>query len=328
MTESPNLNHYVFTSCEDDQGQRLDKFIVSQLDCYTRSRIKSFIDNGQVVVNGEVITASSYIVKSEDVVSITIPPSIDPSMQPADIPLEIAFEDAHMLVVNKQAGLTVHPGAGCHQDTMANALLAHCGDSLSGIGGVSRPGIVHRLDKDTSGLLVVAKTDRAHHALSSQIASRELKRIYYAIVWGVPSPASGTLTGNIDRSKKDRTKMAIVKTGGKEAITHYRVEEIFGEGMASLVACKLQTGRTHQIRLHFNNFHHPLIGDQSYGTSKPPKLHQATEALQEYLQQFKRQALHSHKIGFHHPETGEYMEYTAPLPDDMKKLVELLRMQS
>jgi 23S rRNA pseudouridine1911/1915/1917 synthase len=328
MKESPEQEYYTVTVSPEQEGMRLDKYLAVQLPALSRSRIQALIAGNQVVSDGEVITQSSAAVKSEQQLTVTIPPVTPTIMQPAAIPLTVAFEDEHMLVINKQAGLTVHPGAGCYQDTMANALIAHCGDSLSGIGGVSRPGIVHRLDKDTSGLLVVAKNDHAHHHLSEQIASRTLKRIYTAIIWGTVTPPSGTISNLIARSQKDRVKMAIVKTGGKEAVTHYRTEEVFGEGIASLVSCKLQTGRTHQIRLHFSNLHHPLIGDPVYGSSKPAQLKNASAGVQEYLQGFKRQALHSHKIGFFHPYSNEYLEFTAPVPEDMEQLIALLRMQS
>ncbi len=307
-----------------DAGVRLDKYLSLRQPELSRSRIQQLIEAGEVVLNGKAGAVCASRLKVGDTIAITIPPPVDSAMRPADIPLDVVFEDSHMLVINKPAGLTVHPGAGNHHDTMANALLAHCGDQLSGIGGVCRPGIVHRLDKDTSGLLVVAKTDKAHQCLSAQIAERSLKRHYIAVVWGVPSPISGTITGNIARSMRDRTKMAVVKTGGKEAVTHYRVREVLAEGLASMVECRLQTGRTHQIRVHFTHIGHPLIGDPVYGNAPKRLAALSGEALAR-LAHFSRQALHSRTIGFTHPETGESHGYTTPLPEDMQQLIASLR---
>lgn len=320
-----NNMHQLMVS-PSEEGMRLDKYIAEQITTLSRSRIQQLIDEGMVSVNTVAAKNCALRIKQDEAIIIHIPPAVDSHMQPADIPLDIVFEDAHMLVVNKPAGMTVHPGAGNHDDTMANALLAHCDGQLSGIGGVCRPGIVHRLDKDTSGLLVVAKTDQAHQNLSEQIACRSLKRQYIAVVWGVPAPSIGIITGNIGRSPRDRVKMAVVKTGGKEAVTHYRIQEIVAGGEACVVECRLETGRTHQIRVHLTAKGYPLVGDASYGSGRPHKrpLPLGDEAAR-YVRQFPRQALHSRKIGFHHPVTDEYMEYETPLPEDMQKLIGYLK---
>lgn len=324
MTYQENTAHHQLHATASSDGMRLDKFIAEHITELSRSRIQGLIETLEVQVNAETIGSCAFRIKEGDYITLTIPPAVDSHMRPANIPLHILFEDAHMLVVNKPAGLTVHPGAGNHDDTMANALLAHCGDQLSGIGGVCRPGIVHRLDKDTSGLLVVAKTDKAHHSLSGQIASRSLKRQYIAVVWGVPTPALGIITGNIARSTRDRTKMTVVQTGGREAITHYRIKEVLAEGAATVVECRLETGRTHQIRLHFTTKGYPVIGDSVY-SGNPKRNVPLPVDIETYARKFPRQALHSRKIGFCHPETGEYMEYETPLPDDMQSLIAVLK---
>jgi 23S rRNA pseudouridine1911/1915/1917 synthase len=250
-------------------------------------------------------------------------------MQPQAIALDIVYEDNDLLVINKPAGLTVHPGAGNPDMTLANALLAHCGDSLSGIGGVARPGIVHRIDKDTTGLLVAAKNDAAHLALSAQLADRSLSRTYLALVWGEPSPGKGTITGNIDRSFSNRQKMAVVNKGGRPAVTHYEVVSSLQSPVVSLVQCKLETGRTHQIRVHFAHIGHPLVGDPLYGAPAASKLNSKAgktlpDAAKKALLSFERQALHAKKIGFIHPTTGKAMQFECELPEDMKRLIAAL----
>lgn len=256
-----------------------------------------------------------------DEITISAPPPIDTTMRPCDIALNIVYEDEHLLVIDKQTGLTVHPGAGQHSDTLANALIKHCGDSLSAIGGVSRPGIVHRLDRDTSGLMVVAKNDFAHVSLAEQIVSRQLKRVYKAIVWGSITPPSGTISANLDRSRRDRTMIQVVKTGGKVATTHYKTLEIYP--YVSLVECRLDTGRTHQIRVHMNHIGHSIFGDPVYG-SHARKLNQYYKD-NKVLEEFKRQALHSCYIEFIHPAIGELMSFTSELPEDMAQIGEILQ---
>jgi 23S rRNA pseudouridine1911/1915/1917 synthase len=304
---------------------RLDKYLTSRLPELSRSRVQWLIENGHVRKSGQTVSDSSSVVKPGDTFSIHVPEATPSDMQPTEIPLKIVFEDAHMLVIDKPAGLTVHPGAGNHQDTMANALLAYCGSSLSGIGGVQRPGIVHRLDKDTSGLLVVAKHDKAHHSLSGQIASRELKRTYLALVWGAINPPAGSVSANIGRSLRNRKKMAIMRSGGKTATTHYKTKEIYGNGLLSLVECRLETGRTHQIRVHLTHLGHGLVGDQTYGSPHNSALATLPKELRDPVRYFPRQALHSHQIGFTHPESGEWMEFKSELPSDISQLVDILK---
>jgi len=250
------------------------------------------------------------------------------------IPLNVVYEDDALIVVDKPAGLVVHPGAGNIDRTLVNALIAHCGTSLSGIGGVARPGIVHRLDKDTSGLLVVAKTDQAHRALSEQFADhgreRELERGYLALVWGAPPRPHGTIDAPIGRHKTSRTKMAVVPVarGGREAVTRYQVLATFGRGpepIASLLECRLETGRTHQVRVHLSSIGTPLIGDPVYGQGFKSKLRKLPEPLQSKLASFNRQALHAASLAFVHPVIGTLLEFNSPLPDDFAMIVDALK---
>jgi 23S rRNA pseudouridine1911/1915/1917 synthase len=314
------MQKHHFTTPENLHGSRLDK-AASELSGMTRSRIQQLIKSGDVTVNGKLMDGAKTI-NTGDEIMVNIPPPVDTTMRPSNIPLNVVYEDDHLLVINKQAGLTVHPGAGQHTDTMANALLTHCGDSLSGIGGVTRPGIVHRLDRDTSGLMIVAKNDVAHVSLSEQIASRELKRVYQAIVWGVPIPHSGTIDANLDRNVRDRTLMRVVKTGGKTAITHYKVLKILGA--TSLVECRLETGRTHQIRVHMSHIAHSIFGDQSYGHNARKIAQNYKGEVGEELKLFKRQALHSCFIEFTHPVTEETMSFSAEMPEDMQNIAKKL----
>lgn len=293
-----------------DIGVRLDKCLAAHLPEFSRSRIQQLIETGCVKAEGRTITDSSLKVKQGDAYEIIPPPPETSKVKANPMALEVVFEDADLLVINKPPGMTVHPAPGHTEDTLVNALLAHCGDSLSGIGGVMRPGIVHRIDKDTSGLLVVAKHDTAHRHLAAQLAERTLKRQYLAVVKGVPKPLSGTVEGNIARSPTNRKKMAVVKSGGKHAVTHYRTEEILKE--STLVRCILETGRTHQIRVHMTHIGHPLIGDPVYG-----------RAGKQF--DFTRQALHAEQLTLVHPASGKVMEFHAGLPEDMQLLIEKLK---
>jgi 23S rRNA pseudouridine1911/1915/1917 synthase len=250
------------------------------------------------------------------------------------MPLDIIFEDEHLLVINKPAGLTVHPSDSSNEPTLVHGLLAHCGASLSGIGGIARPGIVHRIDKDTTGLLVVAKHDQAHQHLSAQLKSRTLSRHYMALCWGVPKPANGTIQTFIGRSPRDRKKMAVLSCGGREAITHYTLEEKFRASetqeivyFASRIGCKLETGRTHQIRVHLAHIGNPLIGDTLYGANGVRKMAglEISDAIRTALTSFQRQALHAQSIRFIHPKTAEVMQFETPLPTDLSTLINLLR---
>ena len=299
-------------------GIRADKWLAEATEL-SRSRLAALIEQGCVCQNGIPLSAADKKVAAGDVFEIAVPAPVPAVPQAQEIPLDIVYEDADILVLNKAAGMVVHPAAGNYDGTLVNALLAHCRDSLSGIGGVARPGIVHRLDKETSGLLVIAKNDLAHQKLSEQFAVHSLERCYLALVWGVPNPLSGVIETQIGRSSSDRKKMAVLKSGGKRAETHYRVVKILAGGLLSLVECSLKTGRTHQVRVHMTSIGHPLIGDKVYG--RPPKGAAQNESIRAaYL--FDRQALHSYKMSFIHPKTNREMRFEIPLPPDMQAVVD------
>ena len=289
--------------------QRLDIYLTENMPALTRSQIQRLIAEGQVTVNGRVPTKAGYRLTSGESVQICIPAPTADTVVAQDIPLDILYEDEQLVVINKRRGMVVHPAAGNLQGTLVNALLAHCSD-LSGINGVIRPGIVHRLDKDTSGAMLVAKTDLAHISLAEQIRSHSAGRIYLAVVYGNIASDSGRIEGAIGRHPKDRKKMAVVRQLGKTAVTHFQVVERLGR--YTVVSCRLETGRTHQIRVHMASIGHPLVGDPKYGPAK-------VEAG------IKGQALHSSEIHFTHPRTGETMSFSAPMPQDMLLLVEQLR---
>lgn len=314
------------TVAETEAGERTDRFLAARLAPLSRTRIQRLVAEGQVLNGARVVGDAAERVNAADVLTLRIPPPEPAAPSPEAIPLVIAHEDAALVVVDKPAGLVVHPAPGNWTGTLVNALLHHCGDSLSGIGGVRRPGIVHRLDKDTSGLLVVAKTDAAHQALAAQFADHgrtgHLERAYLAFVWGVPD-VRGTVDAPIDRHPGSRVKMA-VRESGREAITHWRRLEIFasaaGEPVASLVECRLETGRTHQIRVHMAHLGHPLLADEVYGTgfrTKPAKLPPDARAA---LERLGRQALHAARLGFEHPSTGKVMSFDSKLPEDLEAL--------
>lgn len=313
-------NHSIVAGPADDH-MRLDKFLSQKLTNLSRSRIQALIKEGQVRSGGKIISDPAHKIKSGQTYNITIPQIREVRIAAQSIPLDIVYEDKDILVLNKPPGLVVHPAAGNLDGTLVNALLAHCGDSLSGIGGEKRPGIVHRIDKDTSGILVIAKHDIAHQNISKQFADHSIERSYQAFVWGIPNPAKGSVSGNIGRSPQNRKKMAVVKSGGKRAATHYRTLKTFA-GAVSLVECNLETGRTHQIRVHMTHIGHPLIGDQTYG--KAHKIKGLEKELGDYLYHYSRQALHAATLGFHHPVTGQFMQFKAPLPKDLEILAEKL----
>jgi 23S rRNA pseudouridine1911/1915/1917 synthase len=319
---------------ESHSGQRLDRFLSDRLPGLSRTRLQALIRQGRVTLGPETIEDVKYPVKSGDRFSISVPPAVSAKPVGQAIPLNVVYEDDAIIVIDKPAGLVVHPGAGNIDRTLVNALIAHCGASLSGIGGVARPGIVHRLDKDTSGLLVMAKTDQAHRALSDQFADHgregSLERGYLALVWGAPPRPHGTIKAPIGRHKTSRTKMAVVPVtkGGRDAVTHYQVLATFGRGgepVASLLACRLETGRTHQVRVHLASIGTPLIGDPVYGTGFKSKLRKLPQAAQDKLASFKRQALHAAALTFVHPLTGTLLEFNSPLPDDFAMIVEALK---
>ena len=318
-----------------DEGDRLDVFLARALDGeLSRSRLKALIESGHAKVRDRPASGAKQKLVSGDSIELVLPPPEDPEPQPEDIALDIRYEDAWLLVIDKPAGLVVHPGAGNPDGTLVNALVAHCGPSLTGIGGVRRPGIVHRLDKDTSGLLVVAKSDAAHRSLSEQFAAHgrdgRLIRAYLAVAWGQPRPAAGTIDAALGRSASNRIKRAVVPAGrsdARHAVTHYETLATgMAEAEASLVRCRLETGRTHQIRVHMAHIGHPLVADPLYGTgvkSKAAKLEAGPKAIVEGL---GRQALHAAELGFRHPEDDRPLAFGSSLPDDMQALCAALEI--
>ena len=324
----PAERRVALTIAPEDAGIRLDRVLQRRLPELSRTRRKQLILDGQVVSDGRVLRDPAQRANAGASILVSVPAPADPLPLAQAIPLAIRFEDAHLIVIDKPAGLVVHPAPGNPEGTLVNALLAHCGPSLVGIGGERRPGIVHRLDKDTSGLLVAAKTEAAHRALSHDFAQRRVDRAYSAIVWGVPAPPVGEIAGNIGRSAANRKKMAVVDAArGKPAVTRYRVERRFG-AHAALLECRLLTGRTHQIRVHLAHIGHPLIGDPAYGTRAGRALVHATArgAIGLEIAEFARQALHARLLGFTHPATGERLTFDSPLPADMARLIANLEL--
>jgi 23S rRNA pseudouridine1911/1915/1917 synthase len=318
----------------EDKGERLDRFLAREIPGLSRTRLKGLVLEGRVSLAGEVVDDPGRKLASGDEIIVDVPPPAPAEPEGEAIPLEVVYEDADLLVIDKPAGLVVHPAAGHDSGTLVNALIAHCGDSLSGIGGVKRPGIVHRLDKDTTGLMVVAKSDRAHKRLADQFADHgrtgPLERAYRAIVWGVPARKHGTVDAPLDRSTRHRDRMAVVPAGrGREAITHYEVDEVFagadGSPVASLVTCRLETGRTHQIRVHMAHLGHPLLGDPVYGSGFRTKAALLPTEAREAVEAFPRQALHAAVLGFEHPATGEVLSFESELPPDIAALLNRLR---
>ncbi len=296
--------------------QRLDKALADATQL-SRERIKALIAEGRVSLDGAPATSPSAKANAGAAFEIAIPPAAEPAAQPQDIPLDIVFEDDHLIVVDKPAGLVVHPAAGNPDGTLVNALLHHCRGQLSGIGGVARPGIVHRIDKGTSGLLVVAKSDAAHEGLARQFADHSIERAYLAVVNGHPQPPSGTVSGRVGRSDANRKKMAVLPdtaSRGKHAITHYKVLKLLDN--SALVECRLETGRTHQVRVHMASIGHALLGDPLYG--------RPNSKIRPILKQldFKRQALHAAVLGFVHPVNRNQLRFSSELPADMKELID------
>lgn len=323
---------------DDDAEGRLDAWLTSVLAGeFSRSRIKALIEQGAVLLKGRTCTEPKKKIAPGDRVEIILPEPEDPKPKGEDIPLEVLYEDSDVIVIVKPAGLVVHPGAGNWTGTLVNALIHHCGDSLSGIGGVRRPGIVHRLDKDTSGVLVAAKNDATHRHLAAQFADHgrtgPLERAYHAVVWSRPKQLRGTIDAPLGRGG-DRTKRAVKREGSdgaREAVTHYDVIERFHEkpdatALASLVECRLETGRTHQIRVHMAHIGCPLAGDPDYSAGFRTKTNLLPEPARTVASRFHRQALHAFLLVIEHPRTGEVMEFEAPMPDDMRELVDALRV--
>ncbi len=325
MNKQSNINVLNVTVESVFAGGRLDKFLSDQFVEHSRSRIKSLILEGHVFNGNLKVTDPSYRVKPGECYVITIP-ALKPAVPVGQkINLNIVYEDDDLIIIDKPAGLVVHPAAGNRDMTLVNALIAHCGNSLSGIGGEMRPGIVHRLDKDTSGLLVAAKNDSAHRGLALQFADHKVDRAYKAVVWGVPKVEAGIIEGNIGRNPRNRKKMAIVNRGGKHAITHYRVEKKIGtEGLlwASFVECRLETGRTHQIRVHLTSIGNPIIGDPMYGSKDPRKLgNKVSTNFGEAVQMLKGQALHAYLLGFVHPTNGKKILFESVIPSEIVALL-------
>ena len=303
---------------EADMKKRLDRFLADTFPDISRNMFIRLIEDNKVKIISTGFFANKPDMKVEvgQVFEITLPTPALADVKPEEMSLNIIYEDEDLLVVNKPAGLVVHPGAGNWEHTLVNGLLFHCQGSLSGIGGVQRPGIVHRIDKDTSGLLVIAKNDKAHIGLAKQFEVHSIQREYQAFVWGRVEQEEGRIEGNIGRSPTNRQKMAIVRIGGKPAVTHYTRLNVFGDGLVSHVKCILETGRTHQIRVHMSSIRHPLVGDYTYG--HPPK------NAPDFVKDFPRQALHAGVLGFVHPVTGKQLIFEVPMPDDMQELKDKL----
>jgi len=312
------------------EAGRLDRILALAFPAISRSRFQSLIAEGCVAVEGKVAGEARQAVRAGDSLTVSLPPpaAADPAAEP--IPLQIVYEDDDVIVIDKPPGLVVHPGAGNDSGTLVNALIAHCGESLSGIGGVRRPGIVHRLDKDTSGLLVVAKNDRAHQSLSEQFAAHghdgRLERAYLAVVWGSPERNQGIVTAALARSTANRQKIAVSKAASaRHAVTHYQVLRRFGSPpVASLLRCRLETGRTHQIRVHMAHIGHPLLGDPTYGSGFKSAAVKLSPGARAALTALNRQALHAAVLGFEHPRTGQPLRFDSPVPDDMARLIAAL----
>jgi 23S rRNA pseudouridine1911/1915/1917 synthase len=311
------------TAAPKQAGLRADRFLAEAIGSLSRSRVKALIAAGAATRDGKPLRDAAEAVRPGSTYALAIPAAAPALPVPQDIPLTILFEDADLIVLDKPAGLVVHPAPGNQDGTLVNALLAHAGEDLPGIGGEKRPGIVHRLDKDTSGVMVVAKTERAHRTLSEAFATRDLDREYLALAWGVPTPTAGEIEGPIGRHPTDRKRMAVVQKGGKPAITRYATERAWGTACA-LLRCRLATGRTHQIRVHLAEINHPLIGDPVYLRRVPAAARSLAEPVRQALLAFPRQALHAASLGFRHPVTGQELSFSVPPPPDFVSLITLL----
>ncbi len=314
------------------EASRLDKALALAFPDVSRARFQALIAEGAVRVEGVPVTEARHKVKPGDWLRVILPEPAAAEPQAEAIALSVVYEDKDLIVIDKPAGLVVHPGAGNETGTLVNALIAHCGQSLSGIGGVKRPGIVHRLDKDTSGLLVIAKHDRAHHGLSDQFAAHgrdgRLARNYLAIVWGVPERRSGMIDAPIGRSTANRQRMAVSRNpAARQAVTHYeRLETLGTPPVASLIRCDLETGRTHQIRVHMAHIGHPLLGDTLYGAGFRSSAAKLSGAAKDALKSLNRQALHATTLGFEHPISGKPLRFESPAPEDFDTLLRALRL--
>lgn len=312
-----------FLADDGDAGERLDKVLAARAEALSRARVQALIAAGHVQVDGGTISEADYRVKPGQTLAIFVPDSIPAIPEGQPMALAVLYEDSDLIVIDKPAGLVVHPAPGNPDRTLVNALIAHCGDSLSGIGGVRRPGIVHRLDKDTSGVMVAAKNDPAHRGLADQFANHSIRRVYTALVWGDPPRAEGRIEGAIGRDPRNRKKMAVVRRGGKSAATEYRVRKRYG-GVATLVDCTLETGRTHQIRVHMASIGHPVVGDPLYARGHRSKSQKLPESARKALESLGRQALHARILGFRHPASAEWREFESSLPSDLHHLLNSL----
>ena len=301
---------YTFLIDEESKGTRIDRVLSLLLAESSRSYIQKLIEKGNVTVDGKPCTAKNYKVNAGQQVELVMPEPQNLSVEPEDIPLDIVYEDDDVLVVNKPRGMVVHPAVGNYTGTLVNAIMHHCGERLSSINGVIRPGIVHRIDKDTSGLLMIAKNNMAHESLSAQLAEHSITRRYNALVYSNPSQDEGTVDAPIGRDPKNRLRMAVTSQNSKRAVTHWKVLERFGK--YTLIEARLETGRTHQIRVHMSHIKHPLVGDMVYGPKKQPLTEDG-------------QMLHARVLGFVHPRTGEYMEFERPLPDEFQQILQKVR---
>ncbi|MEI6159454.1 MAG: RluA family pseudouridine synthase [Roseococcus sp.] len=325
------------TATEADHGQRVDRFLAERIGNLSRSRVKALIEEGHVTRDGEALAEPAQQVRRGSTYRVAPPPPAPARPQAQAMDLDILYEDVHLIVLDKPAGLVVHPAPGNLDGTLVNGLLAHAGEELEGIGGEKRPGIVHRLDKDTSGIMVVAKTQQAHQVLSDAFVARDLDREYLALAWGVPSPAAGEIEAAIGRHTTDRKRMAVVEqrsrgvqrgemagaSAGKHAITRYSTEQVFHDAV-TLIRCKLMTGRTHQIRVHMAHIGHPLVGDPVYLRRIPAVSKTLEPALREALLAFPRQALHATSLGFAHPITRKKLSFRSDPPEDFQRLRVLL----
>ena len=338
MTANETTTTYTVPVPKDKGGKRLDRMLADHLLSLSRTRVKALIKAGNVLMepmagskragasDGGAIRDPAYRVRAGDVFAVHVPAPRPATPKPQALDLAVIYEDADLIVIDKPPGLVVHPAPGHADGTLVNALLAHCGDTLSGIGGVSRPGIVHRLDKDTSGLMVAAKNDASHHALARQFAEHSLERAYFAVLWGVPRPRRGEIAGNIGRNPQNRKKMAVVKGRGKSALTRYNVVRTFAD-QASLVECRLATGRTHQIRVHFAHLGHPVMGDALYGGGRSRRWRgedRRRTAVSQAITSLDRQALHAYLIGFIHPTSERKLRFKSDLPPDFNAVLKQL----
>lgn len=307
----------------EQTGQRIDRVLADSASGLSRSRVKALIEEGRLTRDGTVVTEPAEGTRIGAVYVLDIPPPIPAEPAPQHIPFTILHEDRDIIVLDKPAGLVVHPAPGNYDGTLVNALLAHCGPGFTGIGAERRPGIVHRLDKDTSGVMVVAKTQLANDALTMAFATRNIERTYQALVWGCPNPTAGSIEGAIGRDRRDRKRMAVVPTGGKPALTHYRTIRAWLAAI-SLLECRLATGRTHQIRVHLSSRGHPVVGDPVYLRRVPAAAKVLPATVRDRLLDFPRQALHAASLGFAHPRTGDTLRFVSPCPPDMGDLIVML----